>query len=271
MGEMYGDGRPDYDPGGSVTRGQMASFIARLALEAGVDLPVNPPDAFPDDNGTEHEPAINALAAIGVVEGRPSGNYVPDEAVRRDQMASFLARLQEEATGEAPTSTRDWFSDDNGDAHEANINAIAELGITRGTRDVDGDGRIDFEPALDVSRAQMASFIARQLGAFVDDGIAHQGGASIELTEPEAPPGGDLAGTVTSNKRVDAMEVTGCGIDHQAITIGSEGGDFTVGVPSDRDAGPCILTFRLTTSRAPITEDARPTQTVDHQFSVLVS
>jgi M6 family metalloprotease-like protein/uncharacterized repeat protein (TIGR01451 family) len=270
-GDINGDGKPDYDPNGSVTRGQMASFIARLALEAGVSLPANPPDAFADDNGTEHEPSINVLAALGIVEGRADGSYGAQDAVRRDQMASFIARLHEKATGTAPTSTRDWFTDDNGSVHESNINAIAELGITRGSRDVDGDGKIDYEPAKNVSRAQMASFIARELNVLLNDDVVYQGGAAIQLTQAEAPAGDDIAGTVLTNKRVESMKVSGCGLDDEDVTIGTDGGDFTVTFPADRETGPCTLTFEITTSRDQLNEDARPTQTVTHTISVLVS
>ena len=47
------------------------------------------------------------------------------------------------------------FADDNGDYHEAAINAIAAAGITEGCAEN------LYCPALSVTRAQMASFLAR--------------------------------------------------------------------------------------------------------------
>ena len=73
-------------PDEEVTRGQMASFLARA-----LDLPPGP-DAFGDDNGTTHEDAINALAATGITEGCTSSTFCPLVEVTRGQMAAFLYR-----------------------------------------------------------------------------------------------------------------------------------------------------------------------------------
>ena len=70
-----------YDPTGTVTRAQMATFVAR-ALDVAADLaadgadlqalPDDGPDAFPDDDGLEpHEASIDRLAAAGIVVGLP--------------------------------------------------------------------------------------------------------------------------------------------------------------------------------------------------------
>ena len=86
--EGFDDGT--YGPRLPVTREQMASFLAR-ALE--ID-PV-PGDVFEDVSGV-HEGNINALARAGVTEGcDPAGNFFcPKDPVRRDQMASFIARAR---------------------------------------------------------------------------------------------------------------------------------------------------------------------------------
>ena len=69
-------------------------------------------------------------------------------------MASFLARGL--ALGDA---TQDFFTDDDGTTHEANINKMAAAGITLGC---DGSGT-RYCPDDDVRRDQMASFIGRGL------------------------------------------------------------------------------------------------------------
>ena len=56
---------------------------------------------------------------------------------------------------ERPPQHRWGFEDDNGDYHEAAINAIAAAGITEGCAEN------LYCPALSVTRAQMASFLAR--------------------------------------------------------------------------------------------------------------
>lgn len=135
-----------YCPTSSVRRDQMASFIARA-----LDLPPATADHFADDDGNTHEDAINALAEAGIAAGCGENAYCPFDIVRRDQMASFLARALELEPVDA-----DYFSDDSGSAHEANINAVAAAGVTLGC----GDGTT-YCPRDIVLRSHMASFLAR--------------------------------------------------------------------------------------------------------------
>lgn len=134
-------------PSDPVTRAQMASFLAR-ALE----YQASPTNWFVDDNGSTHEPNINALADNGVTLGCGGDLYCPGENVPRMQMASFLVR----ALG-LPGSITDWFTDDDGNTHEANINALADSGITLGCEPG------VFCPKSEVTRAQMAAFLYRAL------------------------------------------------------------------------------------------------------------
>ena len=70
-------------------------------------------------------------------------------------MASFLARALN-----LTRVQRDYFVDDSGSVHEDNINRIAAEGITVGCNSPAGDR---FCPNQPVTRAQMASFLARAL------------------------------------------------------------------------------------------------------------
>ena len=92
-----------YDPQDPVTRGQMASFIYRALTGAFGDIPVED-QGFTDIEGNIHEDAINAIAGLGIANGTTATTYSPSVPVRRDQMASFLARtldlLVEEGTSE---------------------------------------------------------------------------------------------------------------------------------------------------------------------------
>jgi len=140
-----------YCPIDVVTRAQMATFLAR-ALE----LPVSSNDWFPDDNGSVHEPNINAVADAGISLGRIDGTYGPNEAVLRSHMASFLAR----AFDGLDSPTADYFTDDEGIVHENAINTMAENEITLGC---DASGTL-YCPFDAVHRDQMASFLSRALG-----------------------------------------------------------------------------------------------------------
>lgn len=134
-------------PNDEVSRAQMASFLARA-----LSLPASSTDFFDDDAGSVHEAAINRIAAAGITTGCGGRRYCPDEPVTREQMASFLVR----AFSLSNTST-DFFTDDTGSVHEANINRIAAAGITRGC------GADRYCPNNPVTRAQMAAFLYRSI------------------------------------------------------------------------------------------------------------
>ena len=74
-------------PTATVTRGQMASFLARA-----YDLPSSAEDHFEDDEGSIHEVDINRLAAAGITTGCDATRFCPDALVTREQMAAFLHR-----------------------------------------------------------------------------------------------------------------------------------------------------------------------------------
>jgi hypothetical protein len=161
-------GRTDtgYFPNDPVRRDQMATFLARILYWAGVPLNFEAPDAFRDDDGNPHEPAINALAQLGIIRGQPDGTYGPDALVSRAQMTTFLARTWLHAVRTPLPNTADFFHDDSGHPHESSINQMAEVAVASGSEDG------TFRPGGLVTRAQMASFLARLLAWTVDAGNA---------------------------------------------------------------------------------------------------
>ncbi len=110
---------------------------------------------FSDDDESPHQQSIERIAAVGITLGCDPKDltlYCPGKEVTRAQMATFIVR----ALG-LPPSPRDHFTDDNGHALEASINAFAESGITYGC----ATGL--FCPEQIVPREQMAAFLARAL------------------------------------------------------------------------------------------------------------
>jgi D-alanyl-D-alanine carboxypeptidase/S-layer homology domain len=83
-----------FEPAAPVRRGQMAAFLVRLAQHLGVEAPAGD-DVFADDDGTVHEHDINVAAALGLTKGISATSFAPGRRIRREQMASFLARLVE--------------------------------------------------------------------------------------------------------------------------------------------------------------------------------
>jgi hypothetical protein len=74
----------------------MAIFLVRTAIEVGIEVPSEPPDAgFVDivslDPATQL--AINQLAAIEVTKGTSATEFSPLDEVSRWQMALFLTRV----------------------------------------------------------------------------------------------------------------------------------------------------------------------------------
>lgn len=88
-------------PNASVTRGQMAAFLVR-AYDLGGSTAGNP---FLDDDSSQFEADIERLRANEITSGcnPPINNrYCPNDAVLRDQMATFLARAAKLGADEPP-------------------------------------------------------------------------------------------------------------------------------------------------------------------------
>jgi hypothetical protein len=139
-----------YRPRAEVQRAQMAAFLAR-ALE----LSAEQAPRFPDVPGDHiHADSIAAADEHGIVEGYTDGSFGAWDPVSRAQMATFLARAYELTTDVDPP-----YEDvDVDDTHGRNIAAVTEAGIAIGYDDE------RFRPNEAVTRAQMASFLARAEG-----------------------------------------------------------------------------------------------------------
>jgi hypothetical protein len=166
-GITTGTSATTYSPSIPVSRAQMASFIARLIDESGGVLPEGD-DAFTDDEDeafAAHERNINRLAAAGIAAGRGDGTFDPGAPVSRAQMATFLVRAFEYREDDTLAAGADYFWDDDGSVHAANIDAAATMGFTGGHPDG------SFGADAPVQRDQMASFLTRVLDLLVEDGL----------------------------------------------------------------------------------------------------
>lgn len=143
----FGDGT--FRPGTAVTRGQMASFLARA-----LRLPPASRPPFPDVAADDpHARTIASVSAAGIATGFGDGTYRPGAPVTRGQMATFLTR----ALGLAPGDGSSFPDVAAEDPHAAAIGSVATAGIATGF----GDGT--FRPGAPVTRGQMATFLARAL------------------------------------------------------------------------------------------------------------
>ncbi|HDH03345.1 MAG TPA: hypothetical protein ENH15_03770, partial [Actinobacteria bacterium] len=126
--------------------------------------------SFTDICTSAFQNEVTWLSAAGITSGCRAGEFCPKENLTRGQMATFLANALQ-----LPTATQDYFVDDNGSVHEANINRLAQANIAAGCT------ATEFCPGANVSRGQTATFFARGFGlsggtnAFTDDdGSVHE-------------------------------------------------------------------------------------------------
>ena len=152
-GTECGDGL--FCPGEPILRWVAAVWLIRVLDE---EPAAAGSSRFSDvDAGQWWAPYVETLADVGVTRGCATGplRFCPDESVTRAQMASFLVRaFGLEAAGWAG------FADTAGSTHEANIDALAAGRVTAGC----ATGPLRFCPDKAVTRAQMATFLARATG-----------------------------------------------------------------------------------------------------------
>ena len=151
------------------TNGLADSFVVRVGK-----------GTFADDDGNPFEADIEWLATEGITQGCALDLFCPKAPVTRGQMASFLVRSLD-----LPAITTDAFVDDAASPHQADINSLAEAGITEGC------GPNMFCPNDPVTRQQMASFLTRAMELPIstndfftdDDGSVHEGDINALASE----------------------------------------------------------------------------------------
>ena len=170
-----------------------------------------PEDGFrdvPADNG--HEAAVDCIVWWRVAGGRTADTYEPAASATRGQLATYVAQVIVESGGSLPLVTRDWFSDDNGSPHEANINRLREAGIVSGG----ADGRYGVDRP--VSRGAMATFLA---GAY-----AHRTGQQLQASADHFSDDNGSTHEANTNRVAEA-----------GLTGGTSAGRFSPDAPVRRD------------------------------------
>ena len=158
--------RAQFCPNRGVTRGEMAAFLRRA-----LNLPFSSNDYFTDDDNSIFENDINAIAEKGITKGcNPPSNdrFCVNNVLTRAEMAAFLDRAFQ--LSEAVVKNR--FADDDGSIFEANIDNLAEAGITLGCNP---PANTEFCPRDPVTRGAMAAFLTRAIPL-------------VAITPPPRPP-----------------------------------------------------------------------------------
>lgn len=114
-----------------------------------------PATAFTDTVRSTHRAAIDCAHWWDLTTGRSPSSYAPQARVTRGQTAAMLWRLLEREERLPPSVEPAGFVDTAGHLFEAEIDALATLGILTGRTPT------TFEPEQPLSREQLASVLAR--------------------------------------------------------------------------------------------------------------
>ena len=112
-----------------------------------------PATAFTDTLTTSHRVAIDCAAWWGITTGVSATRYAPGRQVTRAQTAAMVHRLLEAGDRDLPDAVPARFADTGGHTFEAEIGALAELGVLQGVT------AERFAPDTAITRAQMASVL----------------------------------------------------------------------------------------------------------------
>jgi glucose/arabinose dehydrogenase len=128
---------------------------------------------------------IHWLFYAGITVGCGNGRFCPTASVTREQMAIFLVRAFNH-----PSTSTDYFTDDEGRSGEGSINALRAAGITSGCTPT------HFCPTARVTREQMAIFLDKELNLpsasidYFDDDDGRSGEGSINALAKAGLTGG---------------------------------------------------------------------------------
>ena len=239
------DGR--FSPKLGVTRREMALFLVRAAVPAGIELPRVVDSRFEDIDGLPREVrlAINQLVELEIVKGTTRSTFSPDRVVTRQQMAQFLGRFLDAApVGEGGIDINDVDPDDEEfrdidhlphDPYDA-IRALYEMGITQGM------SRTMYGPDEPVTRSQMALFISRMLAHT----NARPAGITIQA-EQSTVTAGDTIDLVVSAREQDHRAIQDTSVDLFSApsreAAFNSAGACTSKVTAEFGSSDCVIDF----------------------------
>ncbi len=162
-GIVSGGADGNYNPGGVVTRGQMAVFVSRALAKGDANVPPGPATASFPDVATSYWAFkyVEYAHANSIVQGGSDGKYSPEASVDRAQMAVFLARSIADPHGDAgladytPPTTPSFPDVATGFWAYKYIEYIKAQNVTQGG----SDGK--YSPDVLCTRDQMAVFVMR--------------------------------------------------------------------------------------------------------------
>ncbi|RED57539.1 S-layer homology domain-containing protein [Cohnella lupini] len=143
-----------FAPEKKVTRAEFAALLARrLGLKASI------PNSFTDVKASKwYANDVTAAVEAGIVKGRTTKTFAPDDALTRQEMTVMLMKAYELLSGKTiPSGPSAGFTDkaEIGSWAISSVNAASELGFVKGR------GKGNFDPQGTASRAEAAQVISK--------------------------------------------------------------------------------------------------------------
>ena len=154
---MNGVGEDAFQPGGSLTRAMFVTILGRMAGVAEGDYPGT---SFADvPAGQWYSTYVTWAARTGVADGTGGGNFSPNRAVTREQMATMIARYtdSEDLTLNEVSDPVPAFTDQSAVSSWARegVDLMRRTGILTGYEDG------SFQPQRTANRAEAAAIFMR--------------------------------------------------------------------------------------------------------------
>jgi len=146
---MSGDGNGSFNATRELTRKEAAQIFYNLLRNKDVEVTTSFLDVAADST---FAPAINAMAALGILQGDGQGNFRPDDTITRAEFVTVAARMAQAVEGSHTFS--DLASVAWAEKHIA-------TGVAYGWIDGYEDGT--FRPKDPINRAQAATIVCRML------------------------------------------------------------------------------------------------------------
>lgn len=143
----------EFDPAGTTTRGQIAKLFAQMLQLKNSDTASSFSDVSAD---AWYADAVAAVEKAGIFQGA-NGQFRPDAAISRQELAVVISRLVKQANQTANKSFEDQTQ--IADWAIAGVNAAVNLGI------IQGNEAGKFLPEANATRAEAAAMIHRLIQA----------------------------------------------------------------------------------------------------------
>ena len=239
-----------YEPSSSIPRWQMALYLTRMLNKASFTLGSGADQGFTDISGESAaiQTAINQLMQAGVTTGVTATTFAPADNVSREQMAMFMNRALNLITagvgGQSDTanSTKvngagtgyNYTDIDSGSVTFEGHNSIVEMYSLQ----IPGHAKTitTFGPSVDISRAEMATWITNALAHT----NARPEGLWVQTSDESATPGfGDLNNDLhITNRDASHVPIAGTLVDVFADKTAASTDPFAA-------SGACVKGFTV--------------------------